>query len=232
MSSHPLAHTVDIRRAQAQHQAYVDALVNLGLDVTVLPPLPLPDSCFVEDTAVVRDNRAVLTRPRPESRRPEVDAIAPVLGEHFDCVRVEAPATLEGGDVIHLSDRLVVGVSSRTTPDGVEQLRTLLGVHVDTVTDTTMMHLKSHVTAVSDTLFVCTPRFTGHRALRAEEVVVVPPPESHAANTLTINGTVLLPAGCPLTTHELRERGFDVVELEMDQFRLCDGALTCLSVLF
>jgi len=233
MSTHPLRDTVNIELAREQHDRYVKTLCDLGVDVMKLEPDPtLPDACFVEDTAVVRGGRALLTRPRPVSRRAEVSEVGRALEEYLECKSAEPPATIEGGDVIHLSDRLIVGLSERTNIEGIRQLSEWLRVRVDIIVDPKMMHLKSHLTAIDDDLFVGTERFRNESAVRGSRYIVVPPEESYAANTLTINRTVILPTGHPDTLRMIRDWHLDVITIDMSEFQKCDGALTCLSILF
>ncbi len=233
ISGHPLHHTVNLERALQQHDEYVSTLEELGLEVIVLEPQPdLPDACFVEDTAVVFGGRALITRPRPLSRRLETPTVRSVLEEYLDCREAEAPATIEGGDVIHLSDRFISGVSQRTNREGVRQMSSWLGVHVDAIEDTEIMHLKSYLTAIDDDTLVGTERFMRHPAVGDVQFILVPESEAYAANTLTVNGVVIMPAGHPGTSRAIRETGRDVVELEMSEFQKCDGAVTCLSLIF
>ncbi len=233
ISDHPMREQFSLELARRQHAAYVEALREIGLDVVELTPEPtLPDSCFVEDTAVVHESRALICRPRPPSRRAEVDAVEEVLAEHLHIRRATPPATIEGGDVIHFTERLVCGVSSRTTLDGVRQMEEWLCVRVDTVRDPAMFHLKSDVTAVSDELVIGTRPRIDDAVFDGLEKIVVPPEEAYAANTLAINGRVLVASGHPVTAARLRDAGLDVIELDMSEFEKCSGALTCLSILF
>ncbi|MCF2137785.1 MAG: N(G),N(G)-dimethylarginine dimethylaminohydrolase [Candidatus Thorarchaeota archaeon] len=233
ISEHPLHHTVNLERALQQHAQYVTTLEELGLEVIVLEPQPsLPDACFVEDTAVVYGNRAFITRPKPQSRRDEISTVRPVLEQYFDCEVAEAPATIEGGDVIHLAHRLISGLSQRTNQQGVMQMSSWLGVPVDTIEAPQIMHLKSYLTAIDDTTFVGTGRFLDHPVVQDAKVIYVPDSEHYAANTLMINGRVLLPAGHPITAESITRAGYEVIELNMSEFQKCDGALTCLSITF
>lgn len=232
ISTHPMKHTVDVVRARAQHAMYVQTLEDLGLEVIRLDiDDRLPDSCFVEDTAVVHAGRALMCRPAEEARRGEVEAIASVLSEILDVRTASEPATVEGGDVLHLPDRLVCGLTRRTNREGARQMADWLGVRVDTVADPAMMHLKSHVSYVRDGTVLVTRALADDPALAGEERLLVPEGEEYAANALSVNGTVVMPKGFPRTKEVLERAGVEVIALEMTEFPKCDGAMTCLSIL-
>ncbi len=232
ISTHPMRHTVDVARARAQHAAYVEALKDLGLDVIRLErDDTLPDSCFVEDMAVVRGGKALICRPAEAARRDEVTAIETILSEMLDVKRASETATVEGGDVLHLRDRLVCGLTRRTNREGARQLADWLDVKVDTIIDPAMMHLKSHVSYIRDGTVLVTKALADHAALAGEEKLVVPDGEEYAANVLSVNGAVVMPAGFPRTKELLERAGVGVIALEMTEFPKCDGAMTCLSIL-
>lgn len=232
ISSHPLRRTIDVALAMEQHAAYRRTLSDLGLDVVVLPRDDAhPDSCFVEDTAVVHCGRAVICMPAKESRRGEVEGIEPVLSSYVPTTRIQAPGTLEGGDVVHVPAGLISGISKRTNEEGVRQMREALGVEVATVEDRTIMHLKSHVSYLGGTKVLVTARYADHPTLDGFEKVMVPEDEAYAANALSVNGTIVMPDGFPKTAAAVRGAGFDVVTLRMTEFPKCDGAMTCLSIL-
>lgn len=233
ISSHPLRHTVSVKRARAQHAAYCEALAELGLEVIRVPrDDERPDSCFVEDNAVVQGGRALICRMAKESRRGEEDGVEEVLRDFMPVKRAAPPATVEGGDVIHLPDRLISGLTQRTNEEGVTQMREFLGVPVDTIADPSIVHLKSYVTYLGRGIMIAAERYAGHGALRGFEVVVVPEGEEYAADTLAIGDTVLMPSGLPRAHEAVRELGFDVVPLEVSEFEKCEGAITCLSIIF
>ncbi len=232
VSSHPLRHQVDVERAKVQHNQYCRTLRDLGLDLICLKPVEeLPDSCFVEDTAVVRGSRALITRLGEPSRRGEETAIRETLDQYVTTRSIEAPGTLEGGDVIHLPSRLIIGIGKRTNEEGVRQLSDFLGVETLTVADFDMVHLKSHVTFVGRNTFLSTSSLENHPALHASDVLVVPSDEDYAANTLTIGDTVLMSSRHRKTLALVREAGFDVITLDLSEFEKCDGALSCLSII-
>jgi dimethylargininase len=233
ISTHPMRHTINVARARAQHAEYIEILEDLGLEIILLDRDDgLPDSCFVEDTAVVHGGKALICRPANEARRDEVAAIESILSDMLDVKRAFEPATIEGGDVLHLRDMLVCGLTLRTNGEGARQLADWIGVKVDTIADPTMMHLKSHVSYIRDGTVLVTRSLADHPALAGDERLVVPDGEEYAANVLSVNGTVVMPSGFPGTKKVLERIGMGVIELEMTEFPKCDGAMTCLSILF
>ncbi len=233
ISSHPERDLLNLDVAQMQHRVYVQTLKDLGLDVIEMPPIDdLPDSCFVEDTAVIHGKKALMTRPNPISRRGEVDSVAQVLENYFEVISVESPGTVEGGDVIHLPERLISGCTQRTNLEGIHQMEKLLGVQVDVIQDDKIVHLKSYVTHLEEGKFIGSERYSQHSAFNNSEFITIPDYETYASNTLTINGTVIIPVGFPETKRILIQSGFDVVTLYTSEFSRCEGALTCLSIIF
>lgn len=233
ISTHPMRHTVDVGRARAQHATYVSTLEALGLEVIRIGrDDSLPDSCFVEDTAVVHGPKALVSRPAKEARRRETEAVMSVLSQHLRVRAAEEPATVEGGDVLHLEGRLVCGLTKRTNREGARQLSDWLEVRVDTIEDPSIMHLKSHVSHIDGDRVLVTSAFARHPALDGLDRLVVPDGEEYAANILSVDGAVVMPKGYPATEALLRRSGVEVVALEMTEFPKCDGAMTCLSILF
>jgi dimethylargininase len=224
---------VDLIKARAQHAKYCEVLSELGLEVIrVSRDDQHPDACFVEDNAVIYGGRAFICRMAKESRRGEQPGVAAVLEEYVQVKWAEAPATIEGGDVVHLGDRLICGVTERTNLKGVAQMRDWLGVRVDTIADPEIMHLKSYITSLGAGRVIATRKYVTHPALEGLEVLVIPEGEEYAADTLTVGNTVLMPAGYSRTHEMVREAGYEVIPMDVSEIEKCDGALTCLSILF
>ncbi len=219
--------------ALAQHRAGCDALRDAGLEVVVLPADPRhPDGCFVEDTAVVLDEVAVITRPGDPSRRGEVEAVADVLARYRPLERIHAPGRLDGGDVLRCGDHLYIGRSARTNRAGAEQLAQIVSAHRYTSSEVPVdegLHLKTEVTGLGDGRLIATAEAAAR--FPSSQVVVVPREEAYAANCLRLHDRVLIPDGCPRVRERLLELGVQVVVLEMSEFRKMDGGLTCLSLL-
>ncbi len=154
------------------------------------------------------------------------------LEKHLNVSRCQPPVTIEGGDVIHLQDELLIGVTQRTTTEGAEQASEWFQVPVKTIIDTEIVHLKSHVTYLDKGIVICTGRYVDHPVLAQFDKLVVGEKEAYAANTLAIRDVVLMTKGYPASAQLVRDVGFDVITLNMSEFEKCEGALTCLSLLF
>jgi dimethylargininase len=227
---------IDPDAAARQHRGYCDALRACGARVVTLPTLEkFPDSVFVEDTSVVLEEVAVLTRPGVESRRGEVALIESEVARLRPVVRVESPATLEGGDVLRLGRTLYVGLSPRTNAEGADCLRRLVAPHgyeVVTVEPHGCLHLKSGCSALDDESVLVNPEWVDTSVFRGREVVFVDAAEPWAANVLTVAGTICVGAAFPRTAEALAARGRDVRAVEVSEFAKAEGALTCMSLLF
>jgi dimethylargininase len=193
----------------------------------------LPDSVFVEDTAVVTEELAVVTRPGAPSRRPETPSVARALAPYRRLAHMAEPATLDGGDVIRLGRRLFVGRGSRTNEAGAEALRSLLaplGYTVEAVPVSGCLHLKSAATAVAPGTVLLNPAWVAPACFGGLSVVEVDPEEPFAGNALWVSGTLLFPAAFPRTRRRLEERGLHVVAVDLSELAKAEGALTCCSV--
>jgi dimethylargininase len=226
---------IDLVRAVAQHAAYAALLGGLGLDVIELPADPnLPDSCFVEDVAVVLDELAVLAMPGAASRRGEIPAVAASLARLRPLARVNLPATLEGGDVLRVGRTLFVGRSPRTNEAGVARLSALvepLGYRVVPVAVTGCLHLKSAVTALDDERLLANAAWIDTAPLRALDILAVAPEEPGAANVLRVRGVIVAHTGFPRTMERIAALGYDVRPLDISEFLKAEAALTCKSLL-
>jgi dimethylargininase len=216
-----------------QHAKYCETLSELGLEVIHAARDDVhPDSCFVEDNAVVHGGRALICRMARESRRGEQPGVEAVLRDYMPVKWAAAPATVEGGDVVHLPDRLISGVTQRTNVEGVVQMGGWLRVRVDTVIAPGIVHLKSYLTSLGMGRVIVTRKYADHPALEGLETLIVPEEEEYAADTLTVGDTVIIPEGNLRTSNMLREAGYEVITLDVSEFEKCEGALTCLSILF
>jgi len=228
----------DVALARDQHRAYVEALRDCGLEVTVLPEhAGLPDAVFIEDAAVLLPHSAVLTRPGAPSRAAEVAALAPAIAGFFPSVRaIEAPGTLDGGDVCDAGRLHFIGVSHRTNEAGAFQLARLLesegrpSVVVDIRDVPGILHLKSGIAWIGDERLVAVEPLAGHPALAGFEIVPVAPGEDYAANCVRIRETILVAAGYPRFEESLSAHGYPMIALDVSEFRKMDGGLSCLSL--
>lgn len=224
----------DLTLALIQHQAYVDCLRALGLTVDVLPPANgFPDACFVEDTAVVTREVAVISRPGAPSRRDEIVSMEPVLAKLRPLDRIEAPGTLDGGDILQVDRRFFIGISDRTNESGAKQLVAILerrGYVCALISVAAGLHLKSSLNYVGANTMLVTADFADHPAIADFDRIVCPEGEEYAANTLLVNGTLIMPTGYPQTKALLERLGQPMIELDTSEYRKMDGGLTCLSL--
>ena len=228
----------DPELALEQHQGYCEALAACGLSLTVLPADPRhPDGCFVEDTALLTERGAIVTRPGAPSRRGEVDVIEAALKGLFpEIPRITAPGTVDAGDVCEADGHFLIGVSARTNEAGAAELASLLGdlgyssTILDIRSSRELLHLKTGISYLGDGRLLATAGFPHVPALAAYERIDVPANEAYAANALRVNDHVLLAAGYPDTQSAVEALGFEVITLEMSEFRKLDGGLSCLSL--
>ena len=225
---------VDAGLAAKQHDAYVAAIAGAGWAIReVAPADDLPDSAFVEDTLVVCDGLAVLTCPGAAERRAELaGAEEAVRALGLEIARIEAPGTLDGGDVLRVGTTLYVGRGGRTNADGIRQLRRLVGPLGFTVVPVPLhrvLHLKSAVTALPDgTVIAAQPSLLDMSPFPAMRIV---PEEAGSHIILLGGGAVLMAASAPLSAELFDDWGFDVIVVDIGEFEKMEGCVTCLSVL-
>jgi dimethylargininase len=232
--------TPDIAKALEQHAEYCRALRDCGLGVLVLPADEHhPDSTFVEDTAVIAERVAVITRPGAPSRAGEISSIAEALrGFRPQLDQIEAPGTVDGGDICEAESHFLIGLSDRTNEDGARQLQSILirqGYSASTVEirgQPTLLHLKSGISYLGQQRFVVAPGFPRTSAMAGYELVEVAPEEAYAANCVRVNDTVLIASGFPKLAATLARLGYRVRTLDTSEFRKMDGGLSCLSLRF
>lgn len=226
---------IDLARARAQHAEYRRVLAALGVEVQVVEVSPQgPDAVFVEDAVVVLADRAVLTRMGVASRRAEVENLAPVIAAHRRLVRVEAPAKLEGGDVLRVGRTLYVGQSVRTDAAGIAALAAHAepaGYRVVPVAVEGCLHLKTACTALDGDTLLANPAWVDTGAFAGMRVVEVDASEPFGANTLTVGGTVCASAAHPRTAARIAALGFPLVAIDISELEKAEAGLTCLSVL-
>ncbi len=226
---------INLHLAFDQHEAYCQAIRQLGVTVEVLPPEEaFPDSVFIEDNAVVLDELAVVTSMGTPSRRGEPALLSPVLARHRHLATVAPPATIEGGDVLRMGKTLYVGVSTRTNREGVEALRAIaepLGYQVTLVGVQACLHLKTACTSLDDETLLVNPDWIDSDVLGAFRLLHVPAEEPFGANVLRLPGGVLVQASSPLTRDVIESQGFAATCVDLSEFTKADAGLTCLSLL-
>jgi dimethylargininase len=233
ISSHPEQQNLNLQSAKEQHDKYVQTLRELGIEIISLSPLDTyPDSCFVEDTAIIHKSKAVITQMGAPSRRGEGDTIADVLKDYFTLKFIHDPGIIEGGDVLHFKDKLVSGLSQRTNKEGIDQTASFLDVKIDFIPDPSIVHLKSYISYLDNNSILVANKYASHEILSGYTKIIVPEKEVYACNALSINGTIIMANGFPKTEQLLRQNDFDLIKLETSEMQKCEGSLTCLSLLF
>ena len=225
---------IDPDVARQQHAAYSAALEAAGVAVETLPVSEeYPDSCFMQDPGLVIGNCAVVTRPGAPSRQGEEALVAPLLAERFPIVRIVAPGTLEGGDVLVLPDHVYVGRSDRTNAEGIAQLRRGLDpLPVDEIPVVGLLHLLSGVTYLGGNTLLAAQSMADRPEFVGMNVLVVPDEEGYACNALGLGETVIAPEGYPRTLELLTVAGFRVLPVPVGEFTKADGGVTCLSLVW
>lgn len=234
--THLARQPIDLERARAQHRQYELCLESLGYEIRQVPEAPeLPDAVFIEDIALVLDEVAVITRPGAESRRPEIPAVAQALATYRPLLTIQAPGTLDGGDVLRTGKTLYVGSSGRSNPQGIAQLGQLLapfGYNVQPVPVTGCLHLKSAITQVAEDLLLVNPDWINLQAFAGMGRIEVDPSEPYAANALLLNGIVLYPAAHPATRARLEAAGIRLQLVDASELAKAEGGVTCCSLIF
>lgn len=226
---------IDVDLARAQHRSYEQALRDAGCSVEHLDASPdMPDSVFVEDIAVVFDELAIVTRPGAASRRAETAAVASALARYRSVQMIQAPGTVDGGDVLVAGRRVFVGRSTRTNDAAVEQMRQMLtpfGYTVCGVEVTGCLHLKSAVTALGGDLLLANPDWIDRAAFAGFELVEVDPLEPMAANALRVDDRVIYPTAFPRTAERIARRGLRLELIDASELAKAEGAVTCCSLI-
>ena len=233
VSTHPLHHTVSVEKARKQHKEYCKTLTELDLEILDLPiKNDFPDSCFVEDNAVIHRKRALITRMGEESRRGEEKDVEEILKQFLDVKKAVAPATIEGGDVIHLPNRLICGVTKRTNKQGAKQMMEWLNVKVDTIEEPDIIHLKSYMKYLGKETIITVEEYRNHPLLKGLRILTVPKEESYSVNCLAIGDTIVMSHRFSNAHEIVKSAGYEVIVLNVSEFEKCQASLTCLSIIF
>lgn len=225
----------DYDLALKQHQRYIEALIECGLEVTILEAdEDYPDSVFVEDTAVLTPRCAIITNPGAPSRRGEIIEISKVLKNIYQNVEtITEPGTLEAGDVMMVGNHFYIGISKRTNQAGANQLINILEKYDltgSTITLENVLHLKSGVSYLDNNNLLSIKNFINEPEFQKYNIILVDEDESYAANSLWINDNVLVPEGFPKTKENINNAGYTAIEIDVTEFRKLDGGLSCLSL--
>ena len=226
---------IDLEIARSQHEAYVRALAELGCQVIELPEeTELPDSVFVEDTAFILPEVAVITRPGADSRKPEVESIIPALSPYRPLLHVATPATVDGGDVLVAGKQIFVGMSTRSNREVVTQLNALLedfGYKVWGVELRDCLHLKTAVTRINDQTLLINKAWVDASNFPGYDLIEIDASEPFAANCLPVRGTIIYPTTFPKTRNLLENKGFRIVPVDLSELAKAEGAVTCCSLI-
>ncbi len=227
----------DYQKALLQHADYIEALKECGLKVTVLPADEnFPDSTFVEDVALMTPHCAILTNPGAPSRTLETRTMLNTIREFYTEVEtIDAPGTVEAGDIMMVGDHYYIGLSARTNQAGAAQMIEILeryGLHGSVVELLEVLHLKTGLGYLENNNLLACGEFLNKPEFQQYKLLEVDPAEAYAANSVWINGTVLVPAGFPKTQALIAAAGYKVRPVDVSEFQKLDGGLSCLSLRF
>lgn len=227
----------DYLKALGQHDRYVDILKECGLQVTVLEAdSRFPDSTFIEDVAICTPKCAVITNPGAASRNGEKQGIIPVLHQFYnDIEEITNPGTLDAGDVMMVGNHFYIGISERTNHSGAEQLIGILqkyGMTGSKVPLKKMLHLKTGLSYLENNILLISGEFVHDPEFEPFSRIIIDENEQYAANSLWINGNVLVPMGFNETKNKIEKAGYKTIEVDVSEFRKLDGGLSCLSLRF
>jgi dimethylargininase len=226
---------IDVEVAQAQHHGYVQALKELGYAVLELPAEPdLPDSVFVEDTAVVLPEVALITKPGADSRKPETESIAQALRPYRELVFIESPGSVDGGDVVVLGKTIYVGLSTRSNQPAIDQMNDKLGKYGYKTQGVEMhdcLHLKTAVTRVDDKTLLINRKWVEVENFEGFDLIDVDSSEPFAANCLPVGDAIIFPVAFPRTGAKLKAHGYKIKPVVVDELAKAEGAVTCCSLI-
>ncbi|KTC81598.1 dimethylarginine dimethylaminohydrolase family protein [Legionella brunensis] len=238
LTSSPMLGKPDYYLALQQHENYINALTQCGVEITQLPAIEeYPDACFVEDVALLTEKIALLTHPGAASRQGEVTQIAPTIQAFFpnNLARITVPGTLEAGDVLCINNHFYVGLSARTNLEGAQQMMqiiTAVGYTASCIPLKEFLHLKTGVSYLDHGYLLVSGELINHPEFCQFKQIPIDNNEAYAANCIMVNGTVLMPNGFPKAKKAVEDHGFSVVTLDVSEFRKIDGGLSCLSLRF
>ena len=226
-------------KALQQHDTYIEALKQCGVEVTVLEADERdPDSCFVEDPALITRKCAIITNPGAASRNGEKNEIIGAVKKFFPEDKIEYikdPGTLEGGDVMMVGDTFYVGLSARTNAEGIRQLTEILnkyGLECIQVPLEKVLHLKTGVNYIENNNMLVSGEFIEKPEFEKYNKIVIPEDEAYAANCIWVNDTVIVPEGYPAVLKAVQDAGYKTLLVDTSEFRKIDGGLSCLSLRF
>lgn len=227
--------SINIEVIKTQHEDYCMMLRECGVTVlTFNYNASLPDSVFVEDTALVLDEIGIILPMGTESRREEINFMASQLKRFRDLERIRQPAQLEGGDILRVGKNLYVGLTSRSNQQGIQALEDIVapfGYRLKTVEVSNCLHLKTGCTALDDENLLINPQWIDAASFKNLNLHVVPSEEAFAANILRVGDIICLSAGFPKTRKMIADLGYKVKVIDISEFNKAEAGLTCISLL-
>lgn len=225
----------DYQLAIKQHEAYVEALLACGLEVITLEADEnFPDSTFVEDVALCTPHCAIITRPGAESRREEIEEMKVVLKDEYEKIEfIQAPGTVEAGDIMMVENHYYIGLSARTNEGGAKQMISILekyGMTGSAVTLEEVLHLKTGLAYLENNYLVACGEFLEKDEFMKFKILEIDQEESYAANCIWVNDVVIIPKGFPKAKQVIEMTAYEIIELDMSEFQKLDGGLSCLSL--
>lgn len=229
--------TPDYKSALLQHDQYIEALKQCGVSTTILEAQEeYPDSVFVEDTAICTGKVAIITFPGAPSRQGEEASIEEILEQFYNYIEhITMPGTLDGGDVMMVGDHFYVGISGRTNEAGFRQFKAILesyGYSASKVAMNKFLHLKTGLAYLESNNLLVAGEFISHPEFEKYNRIIVDETEAYAANSIWVNGTVIIPQGYLKTQAAVEASGYKVIEVDVSEYRKLDGGLSCLSLRF
>lgn len=227
----------DYELALHQHAKYNEALQECGLDTIVLDPDEnYPDSVFIEDVALLTPACAIITRPGAESRRGETHSMRHLLSKYYTSIyEIAEPGTVEAGDIMMAGKHFYIGLSGRTNLDGAMQVISYLrenGMTGSTIKLERVLHLKTGLSYIENNNLVASGEFLLKNDFKNFNMIEINDDESYAANCIWVNGTVIIPEGYPGAMQKIESAAYNIITLDMSEFRKLDGGLSCLSLRF
>lgn len=226
---------IDLNKAIQQHKDYEEALQKMGYSIRRLPDTPhLPDSVFVEDTAIVFPEIGVITRPGAASRIAETESMAEILSEYRKLEFIKEPGTMDGGDILVMGKKVYAGNSERTNMSGILQLRNILsafGYDVVPVPVEGCLHLKTGIAVLEDDLLLLNYKWVQQNIFSEYRVIHVHPDEPYGANVMRHKNFALCPQRFTYTADLLHRQGYDVITIDQSELAKAEAGLTCCSVI-
>lgn len=227
----------DYAKALIQHKNYISALKECGVEVTILEAdKNFPDSTFVEDVALLTPKCAIITNPGASSRRGEITGMKKVLRKFYsDIEEIQAPGTVEAGDIMMVGSHFYIGLSARTNKDGAGQIISILekyGMSGSVVTLEKVLHLKTGLAYLENNNLVACGEFVSKEEFKKYNIIEINANESYAANCIWVNNRVLIPKGFPKAKTTIEKFGYQTIEVDVSEFQKLDGGLSCLSLRF